>query len=311
VGVNVSPKRRKVFCKAAGGSSPLVKIALPSRLVDAPERGGGDQRIEAARNRRRGIDEADRPGGKAFDLVRDKRKMRAGEHDLVRAPAVALNEARCDLALDLSVLDGFAAQDALGDNGKQRRADQGHLAIGGIVAHQRLRVVARHRPARRQHADQSRSRRRRRGLDRRHGADEGEARMGAPQRGQSERGGGAAGDDDNVGLGFADQPRHHRLDPSDERLLAEPTVREGRVIGGIDDFNVRPEAPDFGQHRKAAQSGIEHQRPWGAWRRRRTGVEFGDQTRGRVSAPTPAVHGRGHTRIRPMRQSDQLGIDRP
>ena len=233
--------------------------------------------------------------------------MRAGEHDLVRAPALAFNEARRDLALDLRFVDGFAAHDALGDDGKQRRADQRHLAIGGIVAHQRLRVVARHGPARRQHADQSRSRRRRRRLDRRHGADERQARIGGPQRRQSERGGGAAGDDDNIGLDFADQSRHHRLDPGDERRFTQSAIREGRVVGGIDDFNVRPQAPDFGQNRKAAQSGIEHQRPWARAAAPLGGVEFGDQTWGRVSAPTPAVHGRGHTRIRPTRQSDQLG----
>ena len=233
--------------------------------------------------------------------------MGAGEHDLVRAATIAFNEARRDLARDLSFVDGFAAHHALGDDGKQRRADQRHLAIGGVLAHQRMGVIARHGAARRQHADQPRPRRRRRRLDRRHGADERQARIGGPQRGQSQGGGGAAGDDDDIGLGFADQPRHHRLDPGDERRFAEPAVGKGRVVGGVDDFDVGPQAPDLGQHRKSAEARIEHQRPRARARRRCVRVEFGDQISGRLAAPAPGpVHARGHTPIRRARQSDQL-----
>src|SRR3984885_12515414 len=37
-GVNARPWRRKVFCKAGGGSSPLGEIAAPSLLVEPPDR---------------------------------------------------------------------------------------------------------------------------------------------------------------------------------------------------------------------------------------------------------------------------------
>ena len=131
--------------------------------------------------------------------------MGAGEHDLVRAPAVTFDETGRDLALDLRLIDRFAAHDALGDDGESRRADQRHLATHGVIAHERVGVIARHGAARRQHADQPRPRRRRRRLDRRHRADERQPRIGRPQRRQSQSGGGAAGDDDDIGLGFADE----------------------------------------------------------------------------------------------------------
>ena len=88
--------------------------------------------------------------------------MRAGEHDLIGAPRRPLDKARRDFARDLGLVDRLAAQEALGERGEARRADQRHLAIAGEIAHQRAGVVARDRAGRRQHADQARSARPRR-----------------------------------------------------------------------------------------------------------------------------------------------------
>ena len=111
MGVNVNPYRRKVFCSAGRGASPLVKIAAPPCGEGACGAGGADQRVEAARDRRRRIDEADRPGGKPLEPIDDERKVGAGEHDVVGAPAVAFDETWRDLARDLGILDRFAAHD--------------------------------------------------------------------------------------------------------------------------------------------------------------------------------------------------------
>ena len=82
--------------------------------------------------------------------------------------------------------------------------------------------------------------------------------------------------------------RHHRLDPGDERRFTESAIGKGRVVGGVNDFHVRPEAPDLGQHRKAAEPGIEHERPWGGAARPRPASSSAIRLRGRVAAPTPA-----------------------
>ena len=290
-------KRQPVAAQGLLQLRPRRLAAGEYRRPFAGERRAGagraDQRVEAARDRRRRIDEGDRPGGKPLELVDDERKVGAGEHDMIGAPARAFDEAWRDLARNLHLLDRLAAHDAFGDEREKRRAHQRDLAIGGVIAHERVGVVARDGPARRQHADQSRSRRRRRRLDRRHGADERQARIGGPERRERQGGGGAAGDDDDIGLGFPDKARHHRLDPGDERRFAEPAVREGSVVGGIDDLDVRPEPPDFRQHREAAKSRIEHQ---GAGRARQRAA----------SAPNSAI--KRHSRLAGLRKPpDSLG----
>ena len=98
--------------------------------------------------------------------------MGAGEDDVIRPPAVLLDETGRDLAGDLRVVDRLAAHDALGDRRERGGADERHLAIGGVIAHERVRIVARDRPTGRQHADQPRARSLGRRLDRRHHADE-------------------------------------------------------------------------------------------------------------------------------------------
>ena len=143
--------------------------------------------------------------------------MGAGEHDVVGAPAVLLDETGRDLPGDLGVFDRLAAQEPLGERGEDGRADQGDLAVGGVLADERMGIVARHRPARRQHADQPRARGAGGRLDRRHDADERQIRMGASQMRQREGRGGAAGDDDDVGAAVRDNSRHHRLDARDQR----------------------------------------------------------------------------------------------
>ncbi len=57
-----------------------------------------------------------------------------------------------------------------------------------------------------------------------------------------------------------DRPRHHRLDPRDEFRLAEPSVGKGRVVGDIDDVDVRPQPPDLAEHGQAAEPRVEHER---------------------------------------------------
>ena len=62
------------------------------------------------------------------------------------------------------------------------------------------------------------------------------------------------------GSASRDEARHHRLDPGDKRRLAKPAVGKGRVVGGVDDLDIRPEPPDLGQHREAAKPRIEDER---------------------------------------------------
>ena len=59
---------------------------------------------------------------------------------------------------------------------------------------------------------------------------------------------------------IGDDPGHHRLDPGDQRRLAQPSVRKGGVVGDIDDVDVRPQPPDLGEHGQAAEARIEYER---------------------------------------------------
>ena len=114
--------------------------------------------------------------------------MGAGKHDVIRATAVLLDKARGDLPGDLSIVGRLAAQEPLGDRGEDRRPDQGHLAVGGVLADERVGIVARDRPPSREHADKPRARGAGGRLDRRHDADERQIGMGRSQMREREGG---------------------------------------------------------------------------------------------------------------------------
>ena len=105
---------------------------------------------------------------------------------------------------------------------------------------------------------EARARRRGGRLDRRHHADEGRREALAQGR-QDQRRGGVAGDDHEVRPVRRDEPLHHREHAGDEGRLAEPAVREGGVVAGIDVAGVRPGAAHRVEDRQAAEAGIEHQ----------------------------------------------------
>ncbi len=41
--------------------------------------------------------------------------------------------------------------------------------------------------------------------------------------------------------------------------LGEAAIREGGIVGGVDHPGVGPGAPHLGEHREAAEAGIEHE----------------------------------------------------
>ena len=248
-GVNVKPYRSKAFCRRLPGAAPLVKMAAPGRGRGRAPRGLAKERVEPPRDRRGGIDKGDRPRRKALQRVDQQRKMGAGEYDAIGPPAVLFHETGRDLAGDSGIVDRLAAHGALGDGRKIGGADERHFAICGVVAHQGVGIVARDRAPGRENADQARPRFARRGLDRRHGADERKLRIGGPEMGKRKGRGGAAGNDDDVGGLLGDYPSHHRADPLDQGGVAEPAVGKGCVVSDIDDFDVGAKAADFGEHR--------------------------------------------------------------
>ena len=149
-----------------------------------------------ARDRRRSTGH----GASRSSASRSSGIMGAGEHDVVGAPTVLSRRSRARFRAAISASStGSPRMALLGDRREPRRADERDLAVGGVFAHERLRVVARHRPPRRQHADQPGTRGLRGRLDRGHHADERQVGIGRPQPRQRERRGSAAGHDHDVG----------------------------------------------------------------------------------------------------------------
>ncbi len=61
-----------------------------------------------------------------------------------------------------------------------------------------------------------------------------------------------------------DQPVHDGADAGHQRRLVQPSIGEGRVIGGVDIARIGPQPRDFTEDREAAQAGIEDEDRWRA-----------------------------------------------
>ena len=113
---------------------------------DSAARRGPEQRVEPSRDRRSGIDKGDRPGREPLERAEQQGKVGAGEDDVIGPPSARSTKQGAISSRDFRVVDRLSAHRALGDGRKRRRADEGDLAIGRVIAHERVRVVARDRP---------------------------------------------------------------------------------------------------------------------------------------------------------------------
>ena len=236
-------REARPFAARRTARAPLVKIAgAAARRADAARRGPS-----SASTRRAiagaGSTKSTGQGASAAKLLGQQRKMRAGEHDLVGAPPVALDEAGRDLARDLGVVDRLAAQPrARRARRAAREPTSVDLAVAGEVADQR-RGCSRARPCPASPAPRSAASARRRaaGLIAGTVPTNGSSGCAARKRRQHQRRGGVAGDDDEIGPRaphqLAEQPRR-RARPA--RASRERAIGKERVVGGVDEFGVRP-----------------------------------------------------------------------
>jgi hypothetical protein len=88
------PKRASAAPSVAEGFRPEVNTMRGGRACTSQQIG------DAARDRRRGIDEGYRPGRKPFEALEQQRIVRAGEHDRVGAASAGIDEAGRNLARD-------------------------------------------------------------------------------------------------------------------------------------------------------------------------------------------------------------------
>ena len=72
-----------------------------------------------------------------------------------------------------------------------------------------------------------------------------------------ERGGGVAGDHDQIGRVRGDQFADQRHHAGDDLVLAVMAVGKERVVGDIDIMRVGSRGDDLAQHRESAKAGIE------------------------------------------------------
>src|SRR6185437_3583758 len=213
------------------------------------------------RDRRRRIDPVDRPRCKADKAIEQQWIMRAGEHDRVGARCLVLaaaDKTGRELGKNIVIADVVAAQSAFGERGQLRRTHQRHLATSCEIADQPPRIFALDRAPRAEHRNPARPRLRAGRLYRRNRAHKGNF-IGLSQIRHHERGGGVAGDHDQIGRVAVDQVTDQRHHARDDFILAVMAVRKEGIVGDIDVMGVGPCGDDFAQHGEAAEAGIEYQ----------------------------------------------------
>ena len=187
----------------------------------SPGRARAHQVRDTPCNRRRRIEPGHRPRRTGAEAFEQQRIMRAGQHDRVGAPAVFLDETAGDFCCDRPVGDRCAGKFGLGISGEPRRADQMHVAAGREFADQRARIFASDSRLCAEHSHPLGHRLRAGGLDRRHRANERDAKLRA-QFSERKRRGGVAGDDNQIGFVFAD-----RVDRARRRCARSACLRLG------------------------------------------------------------------------------------
>ncbi len=206
-----------------------------------------EQLRRAPRDRRGGVDPLDRPGREPGQAFQQQRIMRAGQHDGVGAGRVAgavADEAGRELGRDVLVAHALAAEGGFRQRGELAGADQRHLAALRKIRDQLAGVFPLHGAPGAEHRDAAGLRRGAGRLDRRHGADEGQA-VGITQMRHHQGRCRVAGDHDEVGRVSLDQLADQRHHAGDDLVLGVVAIGEERVIGDIDVMRVGPGADDL------------------------------------------------------------------
>ena len=186
--------------------------------------------------------------------------MRAGEHDRVGARGAVLDEAGRDLGADRLVVDRLARERRFGERRKPRRADQRDVAaLPRNCGSARGCIRARRSPRCRAPRRSLRLRGRAGRLDRRHGADEGQAKRSRSAGSTSVEAVLQAITTRSGRCASISSVHQRRRRASTSSSLRDLAVGKQRVVRRIDEARIGPRACDLAEHRQPADAGVEHQ----------------------------------------------------
>ena len=213
--------------------------------------------INTPRNCGRWINKLNLPRREAFELFAQQWIMRASKHDMIRAPTVFLDKARCNLFGDGDVIDQLTMHEGFCNRGEAFAANQSYIAMGGIIADEIARIIPRHCARCCKHGNKMRARLFSCRLDCRHCAHEGNVRKGRAQIWQHKCGGCVASDHHNVGLIGEDHALDHARNARNQIIRLQSPIGENRIIGDIDVARAWTHLRHLAEDGQSPKAGIE------------------------------------------------------